>query len=284
MSDPFEGSAGATKTTATYREIAPPLPLAPYLTCAWHQTTCDSLEGHRQRILPDGCMDLIWIDQLGLFVVGTATRAVIVELPPRSTIVGIRFRPGAAPSILGLPADELLDLEIPLRDISRPVADPLSDQLASLQSVEEKLQALEAVVISRLPVARPTDDLVTFAVDWLARHPGEPVHHLSILLDLSDRHLRRRFTSAVGYGPKTLQRILRLRRLIGLASRVHGKRSADRTVRLELAALALEAGYADQAHMTREVTRLASISPSLLLPRAKHLKTTSDPFKTGHGT
>jgi AraC-like DNA-binding protein len=69
-------------------------------------------------------------------------------------------------------------------------------------------------------------------------------------LGVSERQLRRRFADAVGYGPKRLARVLRFQRFLGLAE--HGG---------DLARLALDAGYADQAHMTAEVTELAGLSP-----------------------
>jgi methylphosphotriester-DNA--protein-cysteine methyltransferase len=68
---------------------------------------------------------------------------------------------------------------------------------------------------------------------------------------VSERQLRRRFHAAVGYGPKTLARVLRFRRFVEAIDRGH----------TDLAALAWEAGYADQAHLTREATRLAGLPP-----------------------
>jgi AraC-like DNA-binding protein len=68
------------------------------------------------------------------------------------------------------------------------------------------------------------------------------------------RQLRRRFADAVGYGPKTLQRILRFQRFLLLAEDTQN-----------LARLALEAGYADQAHLTRECRRLSGLPPAALL-------------------
>jgi transcriptional regulator GlxA family with amidase domain len=67
--------------------------------------------------------------------------------------------------------------------------------------------------------------------------------------------LRRRFHTAVGYGPATLARILRFGRFLSL---LDGGRD-------DLAGLAFEAGYADQAHLSRETRRLAGLSPAGLL-------------------
>jgi methylphosphotriester-DNA--protein-cysteine methyltransferase len=69
--------------------------------------------------------------------------------------------------------------------------------------------------------------------------------------------LRRRCQAAVGYGPKTLQRVLRFRRFV---SRV----DATPAARIDLAALAADAGYADQAHLTRECAQLSGLTPAAL--------------------
>ena len=92
-------------------------------------------------------------------------------------------------------------------------------------------------------------------------------------LGIGDRQLRRRFADAVGYGPKTLERILRFQRFLTLA--IH---EAD------LARLALDAGYADQAHLTRECTRLAGLPPAQLLAEgAGPAGERSVSFKTARG-
>ena len=72
--------------------------------------------------------------------------------------------------------------------------------------------------------------------------------------------------------PKTLQRVLRLQRLLALACR--------RPERPALAALAAAAGYADQAHMTRELGALAERTPGALLGDAHGHASMSDLFKT----
>ncbi len=91
------------------------------------------------------------------------------------------------------------------------------------------------------------------------------------MLETSPRQLHRRFVAAVGYGPKTFQRVLRLQRVLALVARSR---------RESLAALAAEAGYADQAHMSRELRALTGQSPSVLLQGAQSTLALSDLFKT----
>lgn len=76
-------------------------------------------------------------------------------------------------------------------------------------------------------------------------------------LGFSERQLRRRFQAAVGYGPKTLQRVLRLRRFLARAAAADGDN--------QLATAAFEAGYTDQAHLGRECRALTGLSTRRLL-------------------
>ncbi|MGH6916056.1 MAG: helix-turn-helix domain-containing protein, partial [Geminicoccales bacterium] len=114
--------------------------------------------------------------------------------------------------------------------------------------------------------------LVQAGVAWLAARPDGRVRDLCRDAGVSERQLRRRFRAAVGYGPKTLDRILRLQRALAL--------NAAPEARLGLAALAADAGYADQAHMSREFAELSGASPAALLPFAHSALALADLFKT----
>jgi AraC-like DNA-binding protein len=212
---------------------------SPLVACTWEQATAT---GHEQRIVPDGCVDLIWAgERLG--IAGPDTGARVVALAPGSRLVGVRLRPGVAGEVLGLPASELCDISLDSADVlGRDVAAALLEALASGQDAHALLsQAVE------LRAVRAPDPLVSAAVVALAR-PRARVGSVAAELGVSARQLQRRVSDAVGYGPKTLQRVLRFRRLQALAP-------------APLVELALDAGYADQAHMTAEVTRLAGVSP-----------------------
>ena len=84
--------------------------------------------------------------------------------------------------------------------------------------------------------------------DLALDRPAARVTAVAADLGVSARQLQRRVSTAVGYGPKTLARVLRFRRLQSLPDG-------------PLVERALDAGYADQAHMTAEVTALAGLSP-----------------------
>ena len=258
--------------TSSYRELPPPPALARHVACFWYQTVGEAAIEH--RVVPDACSDIVVIDDEAPMAVGPASRTVLVDLPAQGVVVGARFRPGMTPVGFGAPARELLDADTPLDTVWRPsAARELEQRLQDARSVASKLRALEAVLVERLPQQRAVDAFVESAVRAIAGRPGAPVRDV-VAGALGERQVLRRFREAVGYGPKTLQRVLRLQRLLVLSAR--GESS--------LGVLALEAGYADQPHMGREVRELCGETPRSLLGRHWAPDAMSDFFKTVSGT
>jgi AraC-like DNA-binding protein len=220
-----------------YREFAPPPDLAPFVACVWASI-------HRGGVIfPDGCVDLVWHGDR-LVVAGPATGPATPGLPVGARVFGVRFRLGLAGTALGLPADEFADDAVPVAAIWG-------------QEVDERVAAGGMVAlldVVREHLREATVDPLTRAAALAMAAPATRVDALGAELGLSERQLRRRFAEAVGYGPKTLGRVLRLQRFLALA------RGGD-----ELARLALSAGYADQAHLTREARRLTGRTPRELI-------------------
>ena len=112
------------------------------------------------------------------------------------------------------------------------------------------LAALRRFAARRAARAPRPDPLVQAAVARI--EAGRPLGDLGV----SARHLRRRVTAEVGYGPKRLARVLRLRRALAVAPEDG------------LASAALDAGYTDQSHFTNDCVELAGLPPGRLLLRA----------------
>ena len=219
------------------------------VSCTWEQRV---EVGHEQRIVPDGCVDLVWSEKR-LTVAGPDTHSRLVALAPGTRIVGVRLRPGAAGTALGLPASELRDLVADGAEVLG--RDAIAKLLEELETAHDP-HAILIAALERSPTTAP-DPVVHAAVVALNR-PEARVASVAAELGLSARQLQRRVSDAVGYGPKTLARVLRFRRLQALAAARTDQNGASTA---GLVALALDAGYADQAHMTAEVTRLAGLSP-----------------------
>lgn len=201
-------------------------------------------------VLPDGCTDLIWQRGRGAFVAGPDTGPAPAELPPGSILVGARFWPGAGGPALGLPLAELRDQRVDLA----ACLPRLASQLPADLTPEHALMKVTGLA-AELVTSAPPDKLVLRATQLLAAG-RTTVAALGPVLAVSERQLRRRFDESVGYGPKTMQRVLRFRQVID--------HLADGPHHVDLATLAVRAGYADQAHLTRETTRLAGLPPTAL--------------------
>jgi AraC-like DNA-binding protein len=201
--------------------------------------------GRPQRILPDGCLDLIWRDG-EVFVAGPDTVAEVGESAPGTRLHALRFAAGTGAAVLGLPADELTDLEVPLTDLW-PAA-----EVRRIAEAADPSSALQDAALRRWQ--DPDRSMVEVAARARA---GQPVEVIAAACGLSPRQLQRRCRTAFGYGPKTLVRVLRMQRALGLARRGQA-----------LAEVSAVAGYADQAHLSRDVKALAGVPLRTLLTTA----------------
>jgi AraC-like DNA-binding protein len=248
MGRPAELSVTRGSITGMYAERAPAADLAGHLRCSWTRLT-----GGSGSVLPDGCLDLMWIGG-ELVVAGPDTVATHAELSAGVEIAAVRFRPGVAPAVLGLPASELRDQRVPLTELW-PDAPALGHRVGA---AADRVAVLEDAVRRRLAYAPPVDQVAVAVGRRLASRTGGPgvVAELARRAGLSERQLHRRCVTAFGYGPKTLDRILRLQRFLALGR-------AEPTT--GLARLAADAGYTDQAHLGHECRALAYATPAELI-------------------
>ncbi|MFI6944077.1 helix-turn-helix domain-containing protein [Streptomyces sp. NPDC050418] len=196
-------------------------------------------------VLPDGCMDLLWSEGR-LIVAGPDRRAYLPE--SGADVSGIRFAPGTAPALLGVPAHELLDQRVELSELwpagrVRRLAGRIGAAGDARTGLEELALTLDTA---------PPDPALRHTAKLLAE--GATVAEAAAVTGLGARTLHRRSLVAFGYGPKTLARILRLQRALGLAR-----------AGVPVAAAAAATGYADQAHLSRDVRDLTGMTLGALL-------------------
>ncbi|MBK3645243.1 helix-turn-helix domain-containing protein [Streptomyces sp. MBT33] len=213
----------------------------------WRNTPAEAGVG---RVLPDGCMDLLWHDGR-LLVAGPDTHAYVTGGAP-GLWTGVRFFPGTAPSILGVPAHELRDRRVELAAL-RPAAE-VRRLTALVAAAPEPALGLEESALRLAAAGTSPDPLLRHLV--AALDAGRPVGRAADELGLTARQLHRRSLVAFGYGPKTLARVLRLQRAVGMARQG-----------VPFAETAARTGFADQAHLARDVKELAGVPLGRLLLR-----------------
>ncbi|SDM98276.1 AraC family transcriptional regulator [Allokutzneria albata] len=232
--------------SSDYRERAPGPALTAHVRCLWGSRVAGAR--HRQRVIPDGCVDLLWSDGR-LSVVGPDTAWRDVDADVGSRAVGVRLRPGAARLLLGDVAPH--ELTNTTTDLALVWGRACAERLLEEASTGPAGAALERALSARLPRFGEVDPLVHALV---TEFDAGAASLAELDLGITDRQLRRRVIAAVGYGPKALHRVLRLQRALRMPA--HGG----------LAELAVAAGFADQAHLSREVRSLTGRTPSAYLP------------------
>jgi len=243
--------------TPTYAEWAPPTALRGMIACLWASSS--PADASRDAlVLPDACSDLIWEQGTGAYVAGPDTGPVRIATPPGAVVIGARFWPAAGGPVLGLPLSEIRDQRVDLADLltAARVPRPARELAARLSpDLDPAAATAKVLAVAGALAAEGTADQAVAHAASLLRDPAARSEQVTAVTGLSERQMRRRFHAAVGYGPKTLQRVYRFQRFV---QRIDEQSSFD------LAAIAAEAGYADQAHLSRECVALSGLTPAAL--------------------
>lgn len=189
-------------------------------------------DGDESLVLPDGCMDLIWIGT-ELVLAGPDRTAYRHRARAGTPFVGLRLPPGVLPALLGVPAARLVGQRVPAVEVGVRL------------SARDRGRALEDWAGARLD---RVPGWLRYATAGLAG--GLPVPRVALAAGMSERAFRRAALSSYGYGPKHLHRVLRLQRALGSG--------------LPAAQAAQAVGCSDQAHLAREIRELTGSSWSAL--------------------
>ncbi|MFH8593946.1 helix-turn-helix domain-containing protein [Streptomyces rimosus] len=175
----------------------------------------------------------------------------------------LRLPPLTAYSLLGVPMHLLSNEVVGLGALLGPEADRFAERLAEAGDWSRRFGILADVLAARMARGPRPDPAVAWAWRRLAATAGAVrIEALADHLGWSRRHLVRRFREQIGPSPKTVARLFRFERATGLLRATAHLRG--RTPAPPLAAVAAEAGYADQAHLSREVRAFAQCTPRAL--------------------
>jgi AraC-like DNA-binding protein len=237
---------------SSYAERAPGPALAAVASSVWIQQVGE--QRLEQRHVPHGGAEVVCVLGAAPRLLGPLTTATYRDIPAGGTVVGVRLRPGALGAVVGMPADELVDQDVAGTEVW-PDQSRLTDLLGAAATPRAALDVLQSFVARR---AGEPDPLVAAAVRNLMPWRGRGTAALPGLLSISERQLRRRCRAAVGVGPKQLQRVLRFQ---GFLARVQAWVARPGAAGVDVAGWAAEAGYHDQAHLSRECRRLLGVPP-----------------------
>ena len=255
-----------------YREILPRPELAEQVECFWQMTgSREELDLEPQRILPDGCSELIFnfgdpvqrhlengrVEMQGrALAAGQLEGAIRIRPSGQTRLLGLRFRPGGAHRFLGFPQRELTGRILALEEVAGVWARPLISEVLGARKRGEAKAALERALTPRDREPTEVERGVEMAVKYILTGGGRvSLSRLSSAMGISGRQMARRFTRVVGLGPKRFCRIIRFQQVF---------RQVERGERVSWAAVAAECGYYDQAHLIRDFKEFSGETPPAL--------------------
>jgi AraC-like DNA-binding protein len=254
-----------------YEEYLPPPRISDVVASFWRfeldARDPDTLE---HAIPPDGCVSIaVAFSSRGLHriaVVGPRLSALRVPVHRGIRYVGARTTPGGCSAVLGLAPRPLRERVVLLHDVAPSKAEALSIAMAGGAAPDALLDVLVRVVDSWVDAPAQVDSAALAMVSRILQARGQgPVGAIAEGTGLSYRQGLRRFVDAVGLSPKELARLARLRHACLQVLASEGRSWAD---------VSAAAGFADQAHMTREFSEVYGWPPNLVreyLRRIEHI-------------
>lgn len=254
-----------------YQQWDPSPDLAGAIRCVW--SLRGDADGATQPIVSDGCVEIVvnladafeQVTEAGptrqplAMVVGPTALPTVVRPTGAIDVLGIRLQPWAAAQTLGIGMRELRDRMMPLDDMGGRSVKPLRQLVHELH--DARTDHARLAVTRRAFTANNASDLdgvARRAVERVAASDQLPsVRQLAAGLGASMRTVQRVFADDVGLSPKTLLRIVRVQRALGLALGAPD---------LTWSTIAARAGYHDQSHFVRDFRALVGCTPTQFRP------------------
>ena len=258
-----------------YLELTPCSALARYVKCFWVMESPLAASGSPERIVPDGCPEMIvhYADrfteddfagrptlQPRAIVAGQLTGPLVLRPTGSSGMFAARFHPGGITPFLDAAMHELADRRVPLEAVCGREADGLTSRICEARSDRARQAAFEEFLLARLAIKRRSAGVlpVERCLAAIADRGGQiSVRELASLADCGERQLQRLFRESVGVSPKLLCGIIRFRAVFDALQKNPVWSSA-----------ALDCGYFDQPHLIHDFQRFAGQSPAAYLAGA----------------
>jgi AraC-like DNA-binding protein len=251
-----------------YQTFEPSPELAACIKCYWTLESPKEEIPKRQRIVPDGCMELIFhlgdlyrqysgdgnhIIQPRCFVFGQITQPLEIEPTGETEIFAVRFHPEGFMPFATLPVKEMDNKAVALEKLFGEAGLELERQVLAAQSISEKINRVEAFLTARLSNAETIDRVVKSTVETILTANGQlSVDELSKKLKINRRQLERKFSATIGLSPKQLSKTIRLQATLKM---LQNNRFTS------LTALAYEGEYYDQAHFIKDFKEFTGLTP-----------------------
>lgn len=251
-----------------YQVLNPVAELQPFVKCFWTMEAEREEQPIRQRIVPDGCMEMIFnygdrfrqyfedgtsILQPKSFVFGQITSFIEVAPTGVTGIIATRFLPEGLTPFLDIAVAELENKAVSIEEVFGEKGKQLEQDVISASDNQQRISIIETFLFSRLTEPKAIDAITRACVEVIFQSQGQlGVVELADKVNVNRRNMERKFTAAIGMSPKQLSRVARLQATLKML---------DQKKYTSLTSLAYENGYYDQAHFIKDFKEFTGMSP-----------------------
>jgi AraC-like DNA-binding protein len=251
-----------------YRVYEPSPALVKQVKTYWSLDSEPEHEPQRERIFPDGCIELIFnhgdrfkkydneadfhIQPLS-FIHGQLKHYFELEPTGRVGIFSARFHPAGLQPFIDFDVDTFTGSTLTVAEVWGEEGNMLEAEIRSCATHEERVTKLEGFLLSKRQVLKVDNAPVEYCVDAMLSSVGDvSIEKLAEELNISKRQLERRFTAAVGISPKLLARIIRFQNILQLIENKEFK---------SFTTVAYDGGFYDQAHFIKDFKDFTGLNP-----------------------
>lgn len=244
-----------------YKKYKPLKKLINLVDSYWLINGLDQFEN--QRILPDGCVDIIFnlggsinlIPSESIAISGMMTKFSDVSLGTNTELLGVRFKTGQLSHLTDHSLFELKNKIIDASEIIPELKFEILEQLESKKNIEDRLKFVEKVILKILNSKQiPSDILITSIIDFILNSSGTiRISKIAENHYISMRQLERKFRARIGVTLKEYSNIVRF---------IHTKKSIKTYSNKSLLHIAFDSGYYDHSHLTNEFRPYSGQIPS----------------------
>jgi hypothetical protein len=243
------------------------------VSCYWTLEVPDENEKQRQRIIPDGCLEMAFVlgddikrytsgDEFILqpraMVIGQTIEPFFIEPVGYVNTFAVRFYPYGFANFVSIPIKNLVNKETPIDLLfEKDEAKELEQNIIHAKDTKERIEIVEVFLLKKLKEESTIDYIVKTTIDALFLTKGNAPIKSIVKDDLSKRrHLERKFKQQIGISPKQLGKLIRLQS----ALKILLSQNAE-----SLTNIAYESEYYDQAHFIKDFKEFTGTIPKEFL-------------------
>lgn len=256
-----------------YQTFQPNSDLKSLINCYWTLEVPAESDAQRQRIIPDGTIEMAFIlgDDIKRY---TSENEFIIQ--PRAMVLGqtiepfyieptgyvntfaIRFYPYGFANFVDIPIKNLANKETPIEFLfGEKTANELEQKIIQATNSSERIEIIEKFLLDKLNDKNTIDIIVKTTIDALLATNGSASISTILKENLSKRRqLERKFIKQIGVSPKQLGKVIRLQTALKLLLNKKSENLTD---------IAYESEYYDQAHFIKDFKEFTGINPKEFL-------------------